>query len=70
MSLESLERKGRLARLDPDRDEIQHLIAIVDRDLNACMDVNLDPDWRFAMAYNAALQVANAALEASGFRRN
>ncbi len=68
MSLENLERKGRLARYDPDRDEIQYLLEIVDRDLNTCRSPELDPDWRFAMAYNAALQVANAALESSGFR--
>ncbi len=26
------------------------------------------PDWRFAIAYNAALQAATAALAASGYR--
>jgi hypothetical protein len=28
----------------------------------------LDADWRFAIAYNAALQAATAALAASGYR--
>ena len=42
--------------------------AIVDRDLSDCRAGDVSPDWRFAMAYNAALQAATAALAACGYR--
>src|SRR5208283_2622326 len=37
-------------------------------DLAACKAEGLPPDWRFAIAYNAGLQAANAALAAAGYR--
>lgn len=40
---------------------------VVERDLRVSGDKNMDPDWRFVAAYNAALQVATIALHASGF---
>jgi hypothetical protein len=49
-------------------DEIRNLLAIVDRDLAASQAPNLPPDWRMAIAYNAALQAATAALAAAGYR--
>lgn len=49
-------------------DEIGNLLAISDRDLAACQVKGLPPDWRFAIAYNAALQAATAALAAAGYR--
>lgn len=41
---------------------------MVDRDLKASAVKGLDDDWRLAIAYNAALQCATAALAASGYR--
>jgi hypothetical protein len=41
---------------------------VVDRDLRACQTPGLIPDWQFNIAYNAALQVATAALAASGYQ--
>ena len=41
--------------------------AVVGRDLKASADPNLDGDWRFAIAYNAALQCAAMALKAAGY---
>jgi hypothetical protein len=43
-------------------------LGISDRDLAACKAPGLPADWRFAIAYNAALQAATAALSAAGFR--
>jgi hypothetical protein len=43
------------------------LPAVVERDLKASADPNLDGDWRFAIAYNAALQSAALALKAAGY---
>ncbi len=48
--------------------EIANLFAISDRDLAACQTKNLPADWRFAIAYNATLQAATAALAAVGYR--
>lgn len=42
-------------------------MAVADRDLEACRTAGLVSDWRFNIAYNAALQVASAALAASGY---
>ena len=44
------------------------LLAIADRDFDACCTPGLHNDWRFNIAYNAALQVASAALAISGYQ--
>lgn len=49
-------------------EEIAGLFAIVERDLTNAKVAGLSEDWRFNIAYNAALQAATAALAASGFR--
>jgi len=49
-------------------DELADLLALADRDLQQCRAQGLNPDWRLAIAYNAALQCATAALAASGYR--
>jgi len=43
-------------------------LGLAHRDLRACQAKGLDADWRFAIAYNAALQAATAALAATGYR--
>jgi cell fate (sporulation/competence/biofilm development) regulator YlbF (YheA/YmcA/DUF963 family) len=48
--------------------EIKELLGVADRDLKACETDGLGPDWQLAIAYNAALQLAVAALAASGYR--
>jgi hypothetical protein len=47
--------------------EISGLLALADRDLKDAGAKGLSDDWRFSIAYNAALQASNAALAASGF---
>ena len=49
-------------------EEIQNLLRIVKRDLKDSQSKDLSNDWRFAIAYNAALQAATAALPAAGYR--
>lgn len=49
-------------------EEIASLLSVVDRDLRACRVKELGTDWSFAIAYNAALQAASAALAAGGYR--
>jgi len=50
------------------RQEIADLFAVADRDLIACQTAGLVADWRLNIAYNAALQLAAAALAAAGYQ--
>jgi hypothetical protein len=67
-SLESWLRNRWLVQHKSSGEEIANLFAIADRDLDACQTKNLPADWRFAIAYNAALQSAAAAPAAAGYR--
>ena len=68
MSLESWLANGWLVEQDAGREEITNLLAIADRDLDQCALCDLVPDWKHNIVYNAALQLATAALAASGYR--
>jgi hypothetical protein len=48
--------------------EIESLLAIVDRDLADAAVSNLSADWRFGIAYNAALKLCTILIHASGYR--
>ena len=48
--------------------EIADLLKIVERDINDTKLERLSPDRRFAIAYNAALQLATMLLYCKGFR--
>lgn len=61
-------REGWITEHRTSADEIQNLLGIADRDLGTSRIKDLHPDWRFAIAYNAALQAATAALAAAGYR--
>ena len=49
-------------------DEISNLLAIADRDIAQSQTPGLGPEWRFDIAFNAALQLAVASLAATGYR--
>jgi hypothetical protein len=68
MSLQSWLQNSWLVRHTTSPEEIANLLAISDRDLAACQVEQLPPDWRLAIAYNAGLQAATAALAAAGYR--
>lgn len=51
----------------PSAQEIAGLLAIVDRDL-VDAEGTISPDWRFGIAYNAALKLCAVLLHASGYR--
>ena len=57
-----------LAEHETSRDEISGLLAVIERDLQNAAVAELSPDWKLAIAYNAALQCAIAALAAHGYR--
>ena len=48
-------------------EELSRLLAIVDRDIADAETARLSSDWRFGIAYNAALKLCTMMLYASGF---
>ncbi len=48
--------------------EVADLLGLIDRDLNDCRSPGLSADWKMAIAYNAALQIAIVGLAAEGYR--
>ncbi|TWT44524.1 hypothetical protein RAS1_09390 [Phycisphaerae bacterium RAS1] len=61
-------KSGWLKQHQSSRQEIAELFGLADRDLDACQTTDLVTDWRFNIAYNAALQLATAALAAAGYQ--
>jgi hypothetical protein len=59
---------GWIRKHETSSEEIRNLLAISDRDIAQSQIPGLGPEWRFDIAYNAALQLAVASLAASGFR--
>ena len=62
MSLKDWEKNGWLKPHSTNRQEIQNLLEIVERDLQDSKVGEISYDWRFAIAYNAALQCCTIAL--------
>src|SRR5260370_33733602 len=67
-SLKDWLKFGWLKEHKTSRQEIADLFAVADRDLAASNTPGLHNDWRFNIAYNAALQLASAALAAAGYQ--
>jgi hypothetical protein len=68
MTLQDWCSSGWLLGHETSAEEIRGMLAVADRDLRDAASENLSDDWRFNIAYNAALQLAGAALAAAGFR--
>ena len=68
MSLQDWLAEGSLAEHRATREEIASLLELADRDLQQCQTPGRSPDWKLAIAYNAAPQCATAALAAAGYR--
>jgi len=71
MSLKEWLENGWLTEHQTDSQEIADLLAVTDRDIRDCrtaQTAGLSSDWQLNIAYNAALQVATAALAATGYR--
>ncbi|MCX5805626.1 MAG: hypothetical protein NT010_06090 [Proteobacteria bacterium] len=68
MSLKDWLNKGWVVAHKTSPDEINDLFGVADRDLEDCKTEGLSSHWKLAIAYNAALQMATAALAASGYR--
>ncbi len=68
MDLEQMFRNGWLVKHTPSKQEITDLLGVAERDITSSRVPDLSPDWQLNIAYNAALQIAIAALAASGYR--
>jgi hypothetical protein len=68
MSLKQWANDGWLRPHRSSRKEIEGLLSIVDRDLESARVAQLSPDWRFGIAYNAALKLCTILVHASGYR--
>lgn len=68
MSLNDWFKNNWLKEHQTSREEIQSLLNLINRDLNDCQVSELSTDWRFAIAYNAALQCCTIALYCHGFK--
>jgi len=68
VSLTDWARNGWIVEHRTSPQEIADLLGVADRDLRDCVSPGLSEDCQLAIAYNAALQCAAAALAACGYR--
>jgi uncharacterized protein (UPF0332 family) len=68
MSLAEWAKNGWLRPHQPTREEITNLLKIVERDLKDTSAKELSDDWKFGIAYNAALKLCTILLHSSGYR--
>jgi len=68
MSLRDWHQNSWLVTHQTSREEIADLFKLADRDLGDCLSPGLSPEWKLNIAYNAALQLATAALSVCGYR--
>jgi uncharacterized protein (UPF0332 family) len=68
MSLKQWLDNGWLRKHKTDQQEITNLFQIVDRDLKDAKEKNISSDWRFGIAYNAALKLCTILLVVEGYR--
>lgn len=67
MSLSNLEGKT-LERIEPDAEVIGRLLAAARRNIADARVTQISAENRFDAAYKAVMQLANAALQANGYR--
>ena len=67
MSLNQWVDNGWLRRHKTSQEEIKNLVMIIDRDLKDAKG-GISDDWRFGIAYNAALKLCTILIYAEGFK--
>ncbi|MCX5895333.1 MAG: hypothetical protein NTZ51_05840 [Proteobacteria bacterium] len=67
MSLQQWEANGWLRKHETSPEEIRNLLMIVDRDVKDAAE-GISADWRFGIAYNAALKLCTVLLYAEGYK--
>ena len=68
MNLEDWKNNGWLKEHRTSQQEIANLFAIVRRDLSDARTQQVSADWRFGIAYNAALKLCMILLVSTGYR--
>ena len=68
MSLSQWLKNGWLKSHQPSKREIADLLAIVERDLSDAQTDSISDDWKFGIAYNAALKLCAVLLLAEGYK--
>lgn len=68
MSLEQWFNNGWVKRHKSSSQEVANLFNIVERDLQDAETEELSADWKFGIAYNAALKLCMILISAEGFR--
>jgi len=68
MSLENWLKNGWLKPHKTSKQEIENLFNIVKRDLEDAQRQDVSADWRFGIAYNAALKLCAILLYAEGYK--
>lgn len=68
MSLADWSQNGWLRLHKASKEEVRNLLQIVDRDLKDAKSKELSDDWKFGIAYNAALKLCTILLHGSGYR--
>lgn len=68
MSLINWVNNGWLRPHKTSREEISNLLGIVNRDINDANQKDISADWRFGIAYNAALKLCTILVYAEGYR--
>mgnify|MGYP001454071970 CR=1 FL=1 len=68
MTLKQWSSNGWLKLHKTSAEEIANLLAIVERDLQDASKKAISDDWRFGIAYNAALKLCTILLYAEGYR--
>jgi hypothetical protein len=68
MTLQIWANNGWLRDHKTSKQEIRQLLEIVERDLKDAQQKGLSPDWRFGIAYNAALKLCTILIFSEGYR--
>ncbi|MEQ1664911.1 MAG: hypothetical protein ABL927_05995 [Bdellovibrionales bacterium] len=68
MSLADWSKNGWLRPHKSSKEEITNLLEIVERDLKDASAKGISDDWKFGIAYNAALKLCSILLHSSGYR--
>jgi hypothetical protein len=68
MSLKQWADNGWLRPHKTSSQEVHNLLLVVDRDLKDTKGGKISQDWRFGIAYNAALKLCTILLHAEGYK--
>ncbi|MBN1472234.1 MAG: hypothetical protein JW925_10675 [Syntrophaceae bacterium] len=68
MTLQNWANNGWLRAHKTSKQEIRQLLEIVERDLKDAQQKGLSSDWRFGIAYNAALKLCTILVYSEGYR--